>query len=77
MLFGLVAELGPVRATTITYVNPAVAMIAGAIVLQEPITVVKVVGLVLVLAGCYLVTRPQRIVLVPPESAVGSPGSTG
>ncbi len=57
MLFALVGELGPVRATTITYVNPAVAVVAGAIVLHEPITAVKVVGLVLVLLGCYLVTR--------------------
>lgn len=82
MLFGLVAELGPVRATTITYVNPAVAMIAGAIVLHEPITAVKVVGLVLVLAGCYLVTRGQRPgpeagPVAGPESALGVPGSTG
>lgn len=57
MLFALVGELGPVRATTITYVNPAVAVLAGAVVLDEPITWVKVVGLVLVLAGSYLVTR--------------------
>ena len=30
MLFTLVGEIGPVRATTITYVNPAVAVAAGA-----------------------------------------------
>lgn len=60
MLFALVQELGPVRATTFTYLNPAVAMLAGAIVLAEPITLVKVAGLALVLLGCYLVTRGVR-----------------
>jgi drug/metabolite transporter (DMT)-like permease len=70
MLFGLVAELGPVRATTITYLNPAVAMLAGALVLSEPITAVKVVGLVLVLAGCYLITR--RTTSSPVEAGLAS-----
>ena len=51
----LVAEVGPVRATTVTYVNPAVALIAGAVVLSEPVTAWSVVGFALILAGCYLV----------------------
>ena len=51
----LVAEVGPVRATTVTYVNPAVALIAGAVVLGEPVTAWSVVGFALILAGCYLV----------------------
>lgn len=69
MLFALVAELGPVRATTITYLNPAVAVLAGAIVLAEPITPVKVGGMVAVLAGSYLVTR-RRPDARPAPSAV-------
>ena len=58
LLFALVEELGPVRATTITYVNPAVAMVAGAIFLSEPVTVVKVLGLLLVVLGSFFATRP-------------------
>ena len=53
----LVAEVGPVRATTVTYLNPAVALIAGAVVLGEPVTAWSIVGFVLILAGCYLVAR--------------------
>ena len=41
----------PDRMTTITYVNPAVAIIAGAIILDEAITIWTVVGFVLVVAG--------------------------
>jgi drug/metabolite transporter (DMT)-like permease len=54
LLAALVAEVGPVRATTVTYVNPAIALIAGAVVLGEPVTVWSIVGFVLVLAGCFL-----------------------
>ena len=46
LLFALVDEVGPVRATTITYLNPAVAVVAGAVVLDEPVTVWTVVGFV-------------------------------
>jgi drug/metabolite transporter (DMT)-like permease len=57
VLFALIAEIGPVRATAITYVNPAVAIVVGAILLGEQVTVWTVVGFVLVIAGSWLVTR--------------------
>ena len=60
LLFALVGEVGPVRATTITYLNPAVAVVAGALVLGEPVTVWTLVGFVLVVTGSYLVNRDGR-----------------
>jgi drug/metabolite transporter (DMT)-like permease len=54
IMAALVGEVGPVKATTVTYVNPAVALIAGALVLGEPVSGWSVVGFVLILAGCYL-----------------------
>jgi drug/metabolite transporter (DMT)-like permease len=60
LMVGLVAEIGPVKATAITYVNPAVAIVAGVVVLGERVTVWTVVGFVLVLAGSYLVTRRRQ-----------------
>ena len=57
IMFALVGEIGPVRTTTITYVNPAVAIVAGALVLHERVTVWTVVGFALVLSGSYLVSR--------------------
>jgi len=60
IMFALIAEIGPMRMTTITYVNPAVAIAAGALVLGERITVWTVVGFVLVIGGAYLVTRHRR-----------------
>lgn len=71
LMFALVAEIGPVRMTTITYVNPAVAIAAGALVLGERITIWTVVGFVLVVGGAYLVTRRRAAPEAPPgpESA--------
>jgi drug/metabolite transporter (DMT)-like permease len=54
VMAALVGEVGPVRATTVTYINPAVALIAGAVVLGEPVTGWAVVGFALILAGCFL-----------------------
>jgi drug/metabolite transporter (DMT)-like permease len=61
IMFALIAEIGPMRMTTITYLNPAVAIAAGALILGERITVWTVVGFVLVIGGAYLVTRHRRV----------------
>ena len=56
LFFALIAEVGPVRATVITYINPAVAAVLGAAVLGEHITAGMVIGFALVLAGSVLAT---------------------
>jgi drug/metabolite transporter (DMT)-like permease len=58
LFFRLIAEVGPVRSTVITYVNPAVAVAAGVAVLGEPFTAGTLVGFVLILAGSWLATGP-------------------
>ncbi|WP_109774581.1 DMT family transporter [Quadrisphaera granulorum] len=61
LLFGaLVAAVGAVRTTTVVYVNPLVAVVAGALVLGERLTAWTAVGAVLVLAGSVLATAPPR-----------------
>lgn len=57
VFFALVAEVGPGRATVITYLNPAVALVLGVLVLDEPLTAGIVAGSALVLLGSYLATR--------------------
>jgi drug/metabolite transporter (DMT)-like permease len=56
MFFQLIAEIGPVRATVITYLNPAVAVAAGVALLGETFTVGTALGFVLILAGSWLAT---------------------
>ncbi len=57
MLFALIGLIGPVRATAITYLNPAVAIVAGVVFLGEQVTAWTVVGFALVLLGSFLITR--------------------
>lgn len=60
IFFALVAEVGPSRMTVITFLNPAVAVTLGVLLLAEPVTWGLVLGFPLVLAGSYLATRPDR-----------------
>jgi drug/metabolite transporter (DMT)-like permease len=66
LLFALVAELGPVRSTAIVYVNPVVAIAAGAIFLHERVTVWTLVGFTLALTGSVLITRRTSARTEPP-----------
>jgi drug/metabolite transporter (DMT)-like permease len=54
--FRLIAEVGPGRATIITYINPVVALALGVAILDESVTAGAVVGLLLILAGSWLST---------------------
>jgi drug/metabolite transporter (DMT)-like permease len=56
IFFALIAEVGPVRATVITYVNPAVAAVVGVLLLNEHLTGGMLLGFALVLAGSVLAT---------------------
>lgn len=71
LFFALIAEIGPVRATVITYVNPAVAAVLGLLVLRESLTAGMIAGFVLVLAGSVLATRRR-----PEAAAAAAPGRT-
>jgi len=57
LFFALIGEIGPVRATVITYVNPAVAATLGVLVLHESFNAGMAIGFLLVLAGSALATR--------------------
>ena len=69
IFFRLIAEVGPVRATAITYINPAVAVVAGTLVLGEAITGWTILGFALVLGGSYLVARRHVPVVLRSDDA--------
>lgn len=57
----LITEIGPTRAVVITYVNPAVALALGAVVLHEQVSLGMIAGLGLVLIGSALATHRPRM----------------
>ncbi|NQW73977.1 MAG: DMT family transporter [Candidatus Planktophila sp.] len=64
IFFIVIAEIGPARGSLTTYVNTAVAVVLGIIILNEPITLGIIVGLPLVLFGSYLASRKSKSVVI-------------
>jgi drug/metabolite transporter (DMT)-like permease len=57
LYFRLVADVGPTRALTVTFLLPAFGMLWGALFLGEPITLTMAAGCALVLAGTASVAK--------------------
>ena len=60
LFFALVAEAGPARSTVITYINPAVAIVLGVLLLDEQLTIGMMIGFPLVIVGSILATSGQH-----------------
>jgi drug/metabolite transporter (DMT)-like permease len=77
VFFRLIAEIGPARATVITYVNPAVAVTLGVSVLGEPFTLAMAGAFALILGGSVLATRGGRGAARPAASGEEPAVATG
>ena len=75
LFFALIVEVGPARATVITFVNPAIAVTLGVVALGEPFTVGIAVGFPLILVGSILATGGSRQAprTLAPDTAVVAP----
>jgi len=58
--YELINGIGPARAALVSYLAPGVALFYGAIFLDEAVTVAAVGGLVLILGGVAIASRPKR-----------------
>lgn len=74
VFYVLMAGIGVGRATLVSYLAPGVALLYGAVLLDEPITWAALAGLALILGGVALAARPRAGIsragsAGPPESA--------
>ncbi len=69
----LIDAIGPIRATVITYVNPAVAALLGVVALSESFTIAMGAGLGLVILGSVLATRSAHPATAPMTAGDGRP----
>jgi drug/metabolite transporter (DMT)-like permease len=60
VFFIVIKEVGPARASLVTYLNTAFAVLLGVLILSEPLTLGIIVGLPLVLIGSYLASRKSN-----------------
>jgi len=70
IFFALISAIGPARATVITYVNPAIAVLFGVTLLGESFTLGMAVGFPLILVGSVLGARKSEPAVAGPEAAV-------
>jgi drug/metabolite transporter (DMT)-like permease len=54
IFYSLIARVGPAKAFVVTYLAPGFAVVYGATLLDETITVATIAGLALILAGSWL-----------------------
>ncbi len=72
VFFALIGEVGAYRATVITYVNPAIAVLLGVSVLGEAFGVATAAGFALIIVGCFFATgRASRLRSDDEREAVG------
>jgi len=71
IFYKLITEVGAGRAALVSYLAPGVALFYGAVFRDEAITVAAVLGLVLILAGVAIASRPRRVTVrvAAPEPA--------
>jgi drug/metabolite transporter (DMT)-like permease len=60
MYFRLVKTIGPTRAITVTYAIPAFGILWGHVFLQEPVTMLTLLGAVVIVLGTAMVNFPDR-----------------
>jgi drug/metabolite transporter (DMT)-like permease len=73
IFFALIREVGPARATVITFINPIVALALGVIVLDEHLSWGQLAGLPIVLVGCWLAAGQKPTEVEPIGAAAIDP----
>lgn len=73
IFYTLIAEIGPSRATLVTYIAPGFAVIYGIWLLSEPLTAGGVLGLALILGGSWIAVEGRlpgqpKVVREPPPA---------
>jgi drug/metabolite transporter (DMT)-like permease len=84
IFYELMTTVGPARTFIVTYLAPAFAVVYGAVLLDEVITVATIAGLTLIVGGSYLAAegrlpgsrRPPPVDVPPPPGgeAAAQPG---
>jgi drug/metabolite transporter (DMT)-like permease len=69
--YRLIADVGPVKAITVTLLVPIFGMVWGVIFLGEPLTAGRLAGCAIILAGCALILGLVRL---PVRRAAGQDG---
>ena len=73
LYYQLISEIGFGRASVVAYTIPPVALIYGAVFLDEEITPATLGGMGLILIGVYLIARGRRVAAAAAETSAAGP----
>jgi drug/metabolite transporter (DMT)-like permease len=59
LFFALIKEVGPAKSTVVTYLNTAIAVVLGVVVLNEKLTTGILIGFPVIAAGSFLATAQR------------------
>ncbi len=60
LYYRLIADIGPTRALTVTFLMPAFGMVWGVALLGETVTLTMLAGALLIVVGAFAVVRPTE-----------------
>ena len=75
VFLGVIGRVGAVRASIAGYIIPIVALILGVLILSERVELVQVVGVVVALAGGYILSKGKASTAPVAEEEEGQPGT--
>jgi len=67
LYYRLIADVGPVKAITVTLLVPIFGMLWGVVFLGEPVTAGRIAGCAIILAGCSLILGLVRFPVRQPQ----------
>ena len=73
LYFRLIANVGPTRAMTVTFLMPALGMLWGVLFLDEIVTLPMIAGAALIIAGTAVVLRRPRSIAPPQRDQSRAP----
>ena len=71
IFYRLMVEIGPAKASLVGYLAPGAALLYGAAIAGESVTLASIGGLVLILGGVAIAARGSRRPPLPAEQPTG------
>jgi drug/metabolite transporter (DMT)-like permease len=61
LYYYIIQQMGAVRASTVTYLPPLVALVIGCALAQEPLRALDIFAMFIILCGVYVIQFPKRL----------------